>query len=37
MLEDLRKRLDALPGRRYGERTVRFADDFAYTDPVDGA
>jgi phosphoglucomutase len=37
VLEELRKRLGALPGQRYGERTVNFADDFAYTDPVDGS
>lgn len=29
--------LDGLPGRRIGELTVVGADDFAYTDPVDGS
>jgi phosphoglucomutase len=33
----LRGALLALPGRRIGDFTVRHADDFAYTDPIDGS
>jgi len=29
--------LPALPGRRFGDLAVQAADDFAYTDPVDGS
>ncbi|MCK7496641.1 MAG: alpha-D-glucose phosphate-specific phosphoglucomutase [Comamonadaceae bacterium] len=29
--------LAALPGQRFGELTVDSADDFAYTDPIDGS
>lgn len=35
LIEDLRDRLAHLRGARYGEYTVRDADDFSYTDPVD--
>ena len=31
----LRKRLGELPGRQLGAYRVEYADDFAYTDPVD--
>ena len=34
---DLRASLPGLPGRRFGAYTVSQADDFAYTDPVDGS
>ncbi|MDJ0873256.1 MAG: alpha-D-glucose phosphate-specific phosphoglucomutase [Gammaproteobacteria bacterium] len=37
LVEDLRDKLAGLPGKRLGEREVRYADDFAYTDPVDGS
>jgi phosphoglucomutase len=33
----LRQALPALPGRAFGDLQVRAADDFAYTDPVDGS
>lgn len=36
-MDDLRARLPALPGTRLGAYTVALADDFAYTDPVDGS
>jgi len=37
LIEKLRASLPALPGRRIGGFTARHADDFAYTDPVDGS
>jgi phosphoglucomutase len=37
LIERLRERLPLLPGQRFGAHTVREADDFAYTDPVDGS
>ncbi len=37
LIEDLRARLPELPGRRFAGLTVSAADDFAYTDPVDGS
>jgi len=37
LMQALRARLAHLPGTRLGGREVRFADDFAYTDPVDGS
>jgi phosphoglucomutase len=33
----LRGHLGTLPGRRLGDQEVEAADDFAYTDPVDGS
>ena len=33
----MRERLPELPGRRLADYAVRFADDFSYTDPVDGS
>lgn len=36
LVRDLRAALPTLPGRRFGGRRVVLADDFAYTDPVDG-
>jgi phosphoglucomutase len=35
LIADLRGRLDGLPGQSFAGLTVRDADDFAYTDPVD--
>ncbi|SFM37774.1 phosphoglucomutase [Ectothiorhodospira mobilis] len=37
LMQALRRRLDTLPGQRLGDYTVTHADDFAYTDPVDGS
>ena len=37
LIERLRQRLPVLPGQRFGMHTVRTANDFAYTDPVDGS
>lgn len=37
LIERLREALPGLAGRRFGGFTVRTADDFAYTDPVDGS
>lgn len=37
LIDDLRSRLSGLPGERFGDFTVTSADDFAYTDPIDGS
>ncbi len=37
LIEELRRRLPELPGARIGDFEVSTADDFAYTDPVDGS
>jgi len=37
LVADLRDDLDALNGRDFGGLTVAHADDFAYSDPVDGS
>ena len=37
LMQNLRRQLAALPGERLGAYEVAFADDFAYTDPVDGS
>jgi phosphoglucomutase len=37
LMAALRERIGALPGRRFGAFEVAAADDFAYTDPVDGS
>jgi phosphoglucomutase len=37
MVEGLRGRLAELPGQTFEGLTVRAADDFAYTDPIDGS
>ena len=37
LMAELRANLPTLPGRTLGDFTVRAADDFAYTDPVDGS
>ena len=37
LVEDLRRKLPHLAGRSFGGRSVSYADDFAYEDPVDGS
>jgi phosphoglucomutase len=37
LMDHLRILLPDLPGKRLGELTVAYADDFSYTDPVDGS
>lgn len=37
LVDRLRDRLGTLPGRRFGDFTVASANEFAYTDPVDGS
>ena len=37
LMDDLRARLPKLSGQRFGDLTVEQADDFSYTDPVDGS
>lgn len=37
LMNHLRERLPGLPGQVFGEYTVAAADDFSYTDPVDGS
>jgi phosphoglucomutase len=37
LMDDLRRQLASLPGRTLGGYAVTLADDFAYTDPVDGS
>ena len=37
IVEHLRSQLSALPGQLFGEYEVSFADEFSYTDPVDGS
>ncbi len=37
LVDHLRILLPALPGQRFGDYTVAYADDFAYTDPIDGS
>lgn len=37
LMKKLRERLPALAGQAFGERKVQRADDFRYTDPVDGS
>ena len=37
MMSRLRDRISSLPGERAGELLIDAADDFAYTDPVDGS
>jgi phosphoglucomutase len=37
LMDHLRILLPDLPGKRLGELTVTYADDFSYTDPVDGS
>jgi phosphoglucomutase len=37
LMESLREKLPGLPGQELSGYTVEYADDFAYTDPVDGS
>ncbi len=37
LMDDLSSRLPQLAGSELGERPVAYADDFSYTDPVDGS
>jgi phosphoglucomutase len=37
LIEHLREQLPTLPGTPLGDRRVTYADDFSYTDPVDGS
>ncbi|HYN79804.1 MAG TPA: alpha-D-glucose phosphate-specific phosphoglucomutase [Lamprocystis sp. (in: g-proteobacteria)] len=37
LVDHLRILLPALPGKHLGDYTVAYADDFAYTDPIDGS
>lgn len=37
LMDHLRILLPDLPGRQLGDQTVSYADDFAYTDPIDGS
>ena len=37
LMDELKASLAALPGRTFGSLTVRAADSFSYTDPVDGS
>jgi phosphoglucomutase len=37
LIAQLRASLPTLPGQRFGDATIASADDFAYTDPVDGS
>ncbi|MBK8816858.1 MAG: alpha-D-glucose phosphate-specific phosphoglucomutase [Methylococcaceae bacterium] len=37
IVEHLRNQLSVLPGQAFGEYEVKFADEFSYTDPVDGS
>ena len=37
LVDDLRDRLDSLPGQDFAGLTVETADEFAYDDPVDGS
>ena len=37
LMAHLRSRLSELPGQQLDDYTVEYADDFAYTDPVDGS
>jgi phosphoglucomutase len=37
LMTELKASLASLPGRRFGDLTVTAADDFSYSDPVDGS
>ena len=37
LMDDLRSRLPSLAGQEFGEHRVSYADDFTYSDPIDGS
>ena len=37
LMERLRSMVGKMKGKKYGDREVEYADDFSYTDPVDGS
>jgi phosphoglucomutase len=37
LMEHLRRSVSGWVGQRFGAQTVAYADDFSYTDPVDGS
>ncbi|MCM2306749.1 MAG: alpha-D-glucose phosphate-specific phosphoglucomutase [Sulfuritalea sp.] len=37
IMAQVRERCGDLSGRRFGDYTVKFCDDFSYTDPIDGS
>lgn len=37
IMAQVRERCGDLPGRRFGDYTVKFCDDFSYIDPIDGS
>ena len=37
LMENLCSLLPSLPGKQYGQYEVKYADDFSYTDPIDGS
>jgi len=37
LMENLRSLLPSLPGKQHGQYEVKYADDFSYTDPIDGS
>jgi phosphoglucomutase len=37
LIANLRDKLGTLPGQSFGNYTVEYADDFSYTDPIDGS
>ncbi|WP_143437743.1 alpha-D-glucose phosphate-specific phosphoglucomutase, partial [Hydrocoleum sp. CS-953] len=37
LMDNLRSLLPSLPGKQYGQYEVKYADDFSYTDPIDGS
>jgi len=37
LVENIKAQLTSLPGKQYGNYTVRNADEFSYTDPLDGS
>ena len=37
LMKGLRSQLSSLPGQKLGDYTVEYADDFSYTDPIDGS
>ena len=37
IVDHLRRKLSRLPGKNWGDYTVKYADEFSYTDPVDNS